>query len=237
MYEKHAEFKAPEKCRDIWRYMDFVQFVNMLETKSLYFTRLDLLGDPHEGSFGWLKTLGDHENKDLKRKLEEGRKNMAVNCWHCSKTQSMAMWRLYARKCYGIAIKSTFDDLCKSITSPEKIYIGKVEYWDKEPSDLKDIGLYSGGVLHKRQCYNYEREVRSVVHKRSLFWEELGIWGFLDEGKKGVNIIVNLSVLIKKVYTCPDSPEWFYELVKNIVKKYGMNFEVLKSDLLEKPSY
>jgi hypothetical protein len=215
--------------------MDFAQFVNMLETKSLYFTRLDLLDDPHEGSFSWLKIA--KKDDDFKKELVRERKNMAVNCWHCNRKQSMAMWQLYARRQYGIAIKSTFDDLCKAITSPETIHIGKVRYWDKKPSDLKDIGLYSGGVLHKRRCYDYEREVRAVVHKRSLFWKKPETFGFLDEGKKGVNIIVNLSVLIKKVYTCPDSPEWFYELVKNIVKKYGMNFEVLKSDLLEKPSY
>ncbi len=86
MYHIDPEFKAPQKCRRIWRYMDFSQFVNMLETESLYFTRLDLLDDPHEGSFSWLE-LADKEQEDLKKQLVKLRKHTAVNCWHCNKKQ------------------------------------------------------------------------------------------------------------------------------------------------------
>jgi hypothetical protein len=217
--------------------MDFPQFVNMLETKSLYFRRLDLLDDPYEGSFSWLNIY--NKDKDLKERLVQGKKHMGVNCWHCNREQSMGMWRLYARKQYGIAIKSTYDDLCKAITSPQDTYIGKVEYWQK-PSNLNDIGLYSGGVLHKLPCYDYEKEVRAVVHNRSLFWDnpKLTMWDFQYEGKEGVDISVDLSVLIKKVYVCPDSRDWFYKLVKSIVKeKYNMNFQVCPSNLLTKPGF
>jgi hypothetical protein len=235
MYCAHPDFKEPEKCRRIWRYIDFPQFVNMLETKSLYFIRLDLLDDPHEVSFSWLKL--DNKHDKFKRDLVETRREMAVNCWHCNIKQSMAMWQLYARKCYGIAITSTFDDLCKAFTSSHKINIGKVKYWDKAPTSSGSIGIYSGGVLHKRRCYEYEKEVRAVVHDRSLFWDKPTLFGFLDEGKKGVYIPADLQVLIKKIYTSPDSPEWFYELVNNIVKRYKMKFKVYKSNLLKKPNY
>jgi hypothetical protein len=213
--------------------MDFPQFMNMLETKSLYFRRLDLLDDPHEGSFNWLY----NKDEESKKKLVQERKHIGVNCWHCNREQSMAMWRLYARRQYGIAIRSTYDDLCKAITSPQDTYIGKVEYW-KNPPNLKYIGLYSGGVLHKLPCYDYEKEVRAVVHNRSLFWDnpKLTMWDFLYEGKEGVDISVDLSVLIKEVYTCPDSPDWLNNLVNSIIKKYKLNFKVHKSNLLNKPT-
>ena len=233
MHCNHPDFKPPENCQWIWRYMDFAQFVNILETKSLYFRRLDLLDDPHEGSLHWLY----NKDEDLQKEMVQKKKHMGVNCWHCNKEQSMAMWTLYARRQYGIAIKSTYDDFCKAITSQHKIYIGKVDYWDK-PSNLEDIGFYSGGVLHKLPCYDYEKEVRAVVHNRSLFFGKLKWDSFLDEGKEGVNISVDLSVLIKEVYICPDSKDWFYKLVNSIVKeKYNMHFQVCPSNLLTKPDF
>ncbi len=143
------------------------------------------------------------------------------------------MWQLYARKYYGIAIMSTFDDLCKAFTSQHNIKIGRVRYWDKKPTGSSN-GLYSGGVLHKRRCYDYEKEVRAVVHigGKPATWDS-----FLDDGEKGINIPVDLQVLINKIYTCPDSPDWFYGLVKKIIKRYKMNFKVYKSNLLKKPNY
>jgi hypothetical protein len=42
--------EPPAETR-VWRYMDFVKFVAMLEHGGLYFSRADLLDDPFEGTF------------------------------------------------------------------------------------------------------------------------------------------------------------------------------------------
>jgi hypothetical protein len=34
----------------IWRYMDFTKFISVLDTQTLFFSRIDLLGDKFEGS-------------------------------------------------------------------------------------------------------------------------------------------------------------------------------------------
>jgi len=47
----HYKFKQPEDCEiKIWRYMDFTKLVFTLEESGLFFSRLDRLGDPFEGS-------------------------------------------------------------------------------------------------------------------------------------------------------------------------------------------
>jgi hypothetical protein len=38
----------------LWRYMDFAKFVAMLEHRSIYFARADMLDDPFEGASGYL---------------------------------------------------------------------------------------------------------------------------------------------------------------------------------------
>src|SRR3954466_4331681 len=42
----------------IWRYMDFTKFVDLLDSKRLFFSRGDLLGDPFECSY----PRGNHDH-------------------------------------------------------------------------------------------------------------------------------------------------------------------------------
>lgn len=50
-YVEHPVFKPPDdEDAVIWRYMDLAKFVWLLEHEALFFSRADLLGDPHEGA-------------------------------------------------------------------------------------------------------------------------------------------------------------------------------------------
>ncbi len=47
----HPVFLSPDDPNiKVWRYLDFTKYVSLLETRSLYFSRSDRLGDPFEGS-------------------------------------------------------------------------------------------------------------------------------------------------------------------------------------------
>lgn len=48
MIQDHPSFDCPEDEAIIWRYMDLAKFMSLLETRKLYFSRADLLGDPFE---------------------------------------------------------------------------------------------------------------------------------------------------------------------------------------------
>jgi hypothetical protein len=258
MYVENSFFKKPQDLKaKIWRYMDFTQFVHMMSTESLFFSRIDQLQlrDPYEGSFHSSPLLRfDPEKPELepvkeecRRRLEMGvAKTMAVNCWHMNEEQSMAMWQLYLKSEEGLAIESTFSALAESFSAcSHKVYIGKVEYGAVQ-CEHHEVGLsIYEGALRKESCYKHERELRALIHETTMLAdrrERLG--GFLSGGgkakefvvaTKGLNIRVDLAKLVKAVYVCPSAEDWFTDLVTSILKKYTFNFPIFKSRLLQPP--
>jgi hypothetical protein len=49
MYKENELFDTPSNNSKIWRYLDFTKFIDLLDKSSLFFCRLDKLGDPFEG--------------------------------------------------------------------------------------------------------------------------------------------------------------------------------------------
>jgi hypothetical protein len=245
----HPIFPHPDdKGALIWRYMDFVKYVSMLEHNGLYMCRSDLLGDPFEGSVSQLNVeaerfffLGGHM-PGLNKEVAEGvlarysnvrrsfRKLIYLNCWYLSPFESAAMWGLYARTAEAIAIQSNFTNLFNCL--PESHYVGLVKY-----ADYKLEALRSGNLLfpflYKRKSYEHEHELR-VVH---LLLPEQGQDFFERDTPTGIWTSVNLSQLIARIYVSPSSPQWFRELVQNVSKKYGLSASVLQSDLDAEPIF
>jgi hypothetical protein len=50
MLHRNATFEMPDPETKIWRYMDFKKLVSMIDNETLYFTSIDNLNDPFEGS-------------------------------------------------------------------------------------------------------------------------------------------------------------------------------------------
>ncbi|MDE2588187.1 MAG: DUF2971 domain-containing protein, partial [Patescibacteria group bacterium] len=208
----------------VWRYIDFAKFVSMLENRALHFMRADKLLelDPYEGHFDELRILQQYKKyPKVYKKIEdharyEHPKNLFVNCWHVNENQSDAMWKVYASQDKGIAIVSSLSNLMSSMkSSPEKIRFGKVQYVSR-----KEI-IYNKD-LHKRflikgDSYKHENEMRLF-----LFRPE-------DGRRDGIDLLVDLTSLILKIYVSPLSPDWFVELVRSIASKYG-----IRDNLVEK---
>jgi hypothetical protein len=71
MYIDHPSFEKPDNAdAKVWRYLNFTKFLSLIDKEALYFSRLDCLGDPFEGSV----TLVDKDNKH--RAIEN-----AANLW------------------------------------------------------------------------------------------------------------------------------------------------------------
>ena len=69
--KQHKSFKEPEDVEaKIWRYLDLAKFLAMIEKKTLFFCRIDKLGDPFEGSRPrgedtfWAELLKKHKDKE-----------------------------------------------------------------------------------------------------------------------------------------------------------------------------
>ena len=236
MYKEHPAFKKPkDENAKIWRYMDFTKFVSLLDKSALFFTRVDKLGDPFEGSCPekviefWERKLGVEYPGGFYKHLN---KFTAVNCWHLNEYESAAMWKMYLRSNEGIAVQSTFKRLKDSLRNKEHdVFLGKVRYIDY--SRLVDpVEVFTYPVIYKRKIFKHEQELRAVIRK-------LPKRGFSERSKltiaEGIYVPVDLNVLIDKIYLAPVSPVWQFELLKSILEKYQLNKKVVQSRMDDKP--
>jgi hypothetical protein len=266
MWKKLPGFIAPKNANSkIWKYMDFTKFVSLLEKKSLYFSRIDKLGDPFEGSttivnkrfirmvnaenIKRLREEGASEEKISERTnlfkevekldsewefLKEYRKNIYVSCWHLSGHESAAMWNLYLKSNEGIAIQSTYKRFknCFNNNKIAEVYIGQVKYIDYHAEFLRP-GLGYGYYMHKRKSFEHEKELRALVAKHEL----LESAGGKPRTEEGIYVSVNINTLLEKVVVSPESPPWVANLVKDVVKRYGLRKRVEISSLNERPLF
>ncbi|HIH94953.1 TPA: hypothetical protein HA338_13355 [Methanosarcina acetivorans] len=58
-----------------------------------------------------------------------------------------------------------------------------------------------------------------------------------NEITNGIYVPVSLDILIEKIFVSPKAPKWFLDLVRSISIKYGLDKEVIQSDLYNGPLY
>ena len=245
MYEEHTclILHYPDS-KKIWRYMDFTKFVNLLHTESLFFCRADRLDDKWEGIFP--KKMIDKFSLNKKFiKSDDGNKynwcewqiikearSHLINCWHVNDHESDAMWKLYSSNKQSIAVQSTIGRLKRCFNKTAKrIRIGAVEYvdfetWEPnnrffnigEPNILKTFFL-------KREGFEHEKEIRAITN---IAYNK-------HKQEKGILVAIDLNELVETIVISPISEDWFFNLVENIIKKYGYNYNLDKSELGMKP--
>ncbi len=203
MYEQHPSFDEPPNETVIWRYMNLSKFAAMLFNSSLFFSRIDQLGDTTEGTIQ-LKLLMS-QDRAVKSDREEDnpvtyktnldvylgsiemmRLSTFVNCWFMSEHESMLMWRQYVND-EGIAIKSTFGKLktASSDSKQHKINLGMIKYLDYHHEMIPMENLFNL-FTHKRVFFSDEREVRAVIS--DMFGENMEIssqqiWKEVEKGR------------------------------------------------------
>jgi len=95
-------------------------------------------------------------------------------------------------------------------------------------------GLYP--FIHKRKSFEHEKELRALIwtieHGKNT-------WGINNKFKNvdGLNVPVDVSVLIERVFVAPTAPGWVHELVTSIVDRFGLSVPVVRSHLAESPFY
>jgi hypothetical protein len=244
-YEKHQIFASPEDENErVWRYIDFTKFTSILDRKALYFARADKFEDMFEGSYSRfnIENRGNvyKEDKILLKLIPELAKNMRkyvfINCWHLNHYESAAMWNIYTKNNESIAIQSTFKRLKESFSSSsKKIYIGKVNYADYE-ADWIPEGNTLYPFIYKRKSFEHERELRAIYLELPQAGE-----GGIDLSQnalyEGINVDIDITRLIETIYISPLADEWFYDLIKSVVREYNLDFDIKKSDLYSSPVY
>lgn len=194
----------------------------------------------------------DFKEQHLKQIASTGEINQywlrfyAINCWHMNDHESAAMWNLYIKSNEGIAIQSTYRKLRESIIDDERVFLGTVKYIDYEKDvighyyDLNSANpqIYNplSTFVHKRKSFKHELEVRALIWKPpTVALDQIGL--YQDTITDGVNVKVNVELLIEKVYVAPSAPGWLSDLVRAVAQRYGFTFGVAPSKLDERPIF
>jgi len=244
----HPSFELPpDTAAKIWRYMDFTKFVAMLDSAALFFCRVDLLGDPFEGSVpraneDYWKALREEHGGDeailqsnkafLGNMARFSRQRTYVNCWHVNEHESAAMWQLHSREDASIAIQSRCLLLQQCL--PAHVSVGLVRYtdYDKEPIPPFNILDY---CLHKRKSFEHERELRALIWTLEADAKTREPAWTVEPGQPGILVPVNLATLIETIYVAPGCPLWFEELVGKVTRRFGLSLPVKRSKIADRP--
>lgn len=210
-----ATLFAPAQPQDeekLWRYISFSKYVNMLATSSIYFVRADLLDDQFEGARAKANPL----MKLIRRSGGKGdkRRTFYISSWSMQEHELAALWRIYGASPEGVAVRSDFSRLRKVL--PKQIVIGSVRYVSYAEECVEDeLERY----FTKRRQFSTDFEVRAIDNTD------------LARNRRGVLHEIDLSDLIVRVYTAPNSPKWFRDTVRAVTRKFGYSFEVHKSPM------
>jgi hypothetical protein len=183
------------------------------------------------------------------------RRSMFLSSWHAGERESAAMWKIYARNEYGLAItsnskraKAAFADV------PETIYIGQINYID-HLIQFVDAGNVLNPVNFKRMEYNYESEARFVHWNHNIVNNSASdVLGKLQPLRKtlvndgdraeamakiraisfppGISFACDLKELIDEIWISPYAPPWVEESVVKLCGIIGFVGKIRRSSLL-----
>ena len=233
MYTEHERTKTENISNTpLWRYMDLWKFLQIVNTSTLFFPSVTLLGDQLEGKIPdkVYSNMKDHEKingrsdnfVEVYREFMENlsRDSTLVLSWNAAENESFALWKMYAKDKLGIAIKTNLQKLKNSFkNTSEEIYIGEVSYYDNE-KPIYDVISFST-LLTKHNYYSFEKEVRCLTR--------------LNDDEKNLNfklINVDLNELIEEVYLSPFAFEsGLHEIIEYLKLKHKLSFKIKMSGI------
>ena len=209
--------------------MDFWKFLNLLETKSLWFSNAVGMGDNHEGRFSHFvlsqmveqdKQRGNKMNENINDYLESNlRLETLISSWRYAERESFAMWKMYSKEKTGIAIKTDLESLKKSFDATKRdIYIGEILYINENDYYYTTGNLYFP-FLTKLDYYSFENEIRCITSCNN------------EEEKTSKLVEIDTNILIKEVYISPNTKPEFKKLLEIIKREYSLDFEIKFSEV------
>lgn len=221
---------------ELWRYMDFVKFVSLLEYNALFFPRADKLGDSFEGYW----PISTEESKisppdvaTISTLFKALIPLTLISCWHEGAHESKAMWNLYSNETDGIAIRTDFGSLMDSFKTDYQWMPGRVKYIHYEEESWPVSGSYWRPFLHKRRNFEGEREVRIIIQEKPDKFP----FDFTPLYDAGNHYKVDLSILVHQVIVAPRAKEWLLDLVQTVAARYNLKASVVRSALADNPKW
>jgi hypothetical protein len=224
----------------VWRYMSFSRFMWLLQNRQLWMSRADKLEDPWElaitqeeidylAARAPITPLGQKREESFaernKRINELWRTTTYVNCWCALEYESHALWRVFCGPHEGIAIQTSW---LKLTEVADNLQIAEVVYgYDSFKIRTPQLGT---AVLRKRQMFEYENEVRIIVHNDSPNASVI-------KGEFGCQLPFDPEQSLDEVVIHPEADQSFIEVVVSAVDKYSHSLRdrVVWSTMRERP--
>ena len=228
-YEPHPDLTTPRGGTVLWRYMDFAKFIEMLESRTLWFVRVDQLEDPLEGTHTDAelahirKHLLETRSQALIDVFRSARSELYVSCWRSGSAESLAMWDLYGKGSGIVAVKSTVGRVRKAVAKyKEPVYISNVKYVDWNHAPGLDNVLVA--CTRKDLAYQHESEVRVIICRAT--------YSIDTDPRLGFRLPLDLERLITEVVVGPRDQKWVVRLVERVMKRYKLPQQVVASNRL-----
>lgn len=175
--------------------------------------------------------------------FKETFKATLVSCWHIGTQESLPMWGLYAEN-KGIAIqttigkmesaikKSNYSTVHKEVTYNEN-YEKNFKNWSNKNYFLENIKEFEKSnddnitypyfwLFQKRKCFEYEKEYRFIIDYESILTRLFKNNDKKSEKMNGAILKIDNNSFIDKIIIAPKANEIFINLIKSIIKDYGI---------------
>jgi hypothetical protein len=254
----------------LYRYVSLAKFIDLVEAKTLYLPKATMLPDKSEGvvlnkkarlTIRVLRRMSeeyrakiageppppppDETEYEQKEKAEEADEEMRrfftfLSCWHGSKHESYAMWKVYIQSAEGVCIETTRERLAKVAQQAQEarphavVRMARVRYGG--PVN-KDDAL--APFFRKSRAYSYEHEVRiavSYVARWDATWNDESLRDAPERKEmfaNGVALSVDPGDLIQRVVVHPQGGDWLKALVRRQLERAGIPTTVLADSELE----
>lgn len=208
MYKSNSLLKQPDNTlQPLWRYLTVERLIEIIMTKSIFFSHITTMSDSYEGKLTALTRerlirselalyKGNFEAAHYSvNEYEKLREKFCINCWHMNSHESYLMWKVYGKQ--ECAIETTYERLVGSFDNTTAQINGcQITYVDFE-REVVDPGNVFRLVSHKDIPYSDEREFRL------LFWECDLENQNIARGEKGIEIPVDVEMMIAKIHINP----------------------------------
>jgi hypothetical protein len=249
MIKDSKNLKKIDEKAIIWRYMDFASFYRLVMTNKIYFRRLDKYSDKLEGilppetqnelyryRLNFPFTTSEEAEiwtKNEVTNIENFKAWTLSNSWIINDSESYAMWKIYCPE-NGISIKSTIGKLKSSFEKNDfEIYIGAIDYGVVKKQNLNQFTVST----NKREYYSYENEVRAFMINQFDAVRENDKNRWIPKYNDGIEVPIDLSLLIDSIYISPFAGRWLFECV-NDLRTDKFNFlsmeKLILSEIMDK---
>lgn len=246
----------------LWRYMDLAKFLSLLESSSLFFTRLDHFEDPFEGALGvhnneeawaikeksWRKHWLENEIKSQKSNLSQSELEFAASEKFKEYRENIKKWRKSNYVSCWHQSDSESEAMWKLYTRDTKQGIAIQTTFKRLYQSLPAVAQPDFGMVNYIDYRDYNNGRSSNTfhafeapwYKRKSFEHEKEFRVIIEDNCREWNkmIMVDINLLIENVYISPQAEQWFTELVHSIIKnRYQLCLNVCQSNLNETPFY